>query len=147
MLQLRQLGFWGVTVPAPPFLNPRSPAMNASSICGINFSASIASPYVSVELLVSSAKRDLAKPEQRIQLDELFAQETNRLLDQLDGEIFSAQGQWRQEGFCARVQQYESVTEPLARMAGVLGRWGDGKWTAPGQVDELRLSFEHRRSS
>src|SRR3546814_1598836 len=35
---------------------------------------------LSVELLVSSAKRYLAKPEYRIQLDELFAQETDRLL-------------------------------------------------------------------
>src|SRR3546814_2156715 len=34
---------------------------------------------LSVELLVSSAKRYLAKPEYRIQLDELFAQETDRL--------------------------------------------------------------------
>ncbi|MFT0534451.1 hypothetical protein ACMHYJ_16720 [Castellaniella hirudinis] len=82
---------------------------------------------LSVELLVNSAKRYLAKPEHRIQLDELFAQETDRLLDQLDSEIFSVQGQWSQEDFRTRVQQYESVTEPLARMAGVLGRWGDGK--------------------
>lgn len=82
---------------------------------------------LSVELLVNSAKRYLAKPEHRIQLDDLFAQETDRLLDQLDGEIFSVQGQWSQEGFRARIQQYESATEPLARMAGVLGRWGDGK--------------------
>jgi hypothetical protein len=47
-----------------------------------------------VELLVSSAKRYLAKPEHRIQLDELFAQETDRLLAQLDGDMFSVQGQW-----------------------------------------------------
>lgn len=81
---------------------------------------------LSVDLLVSSAKRYLAKPEHRIQLDELFAQETDRLLDQLDDDTFSAQGQLSQESFRARVRLYESITEPLARMAGVLGRWGDG---------------------
>lgn len=82
---------------------------------------------LSIELLVSSAKRYLAKPEHRIQMDELFAQETDRLLDKLEGDTFSAQGQWSQESFRARVRLYESMTEPLARMAGVLGRWGDGK--------------------
>lgn len=97
---------------------------------------------LSVDLLVSSAKRYLAKPEYRIQLDELFAQETDRLLVQLDSETFSAQGQWSQENFRARVQQYESVTEPLARMAGVLGRWGDGK-DFDVVLDVLRGLYHH----
>lgn len=97
---------------------------------------------LSVELLVSSAKRYMAKPEHRIQLDELFAQETDRLLDQLDGDTFSAQGPWSQESFRARVRQYESVTEPLARMAGVLGRWGDGK-DIDVVLDMLRSLFLH----
>lgn len=60
-------------------------------------------------------------------MDELFEQETDRLLDQLDGDMFSVQGQWNPESFHSRVRLYESMTEPLARMAGVLGRWGDGK--------------------
>lgn len=81
----------------------------------------------SVELLVNSAKRFLAKTEHRIQLDELFAQETNRLLDQMGDDALAVQGRWNQEEFRARVRLYESMTEPLARMAGVLGRWGDGK--------------------
>ena len=97
---------------------------------------------LSVDLLVSSAKRYLAKPEHRIQLDELFAQETDRLLDQLNGDTFSAQGQWGQESFRARVRQYESVTEPLARMAGVLGRWGDGK-DFDVVLDVLRSLYHH----
>lgn len=79
----------------------------------------------SVELLVNSAKRYLSKPEHRIQLDELFSQETDRLLVQLDGEAFTPQGQWSPEHFRSRVRLYESMTEPLARIAGVLGRWGD----------------------
>lgn len=97
---------------------------------------------LSVELLVNSAKRYLARPEHRIQLDELFAQETDRLLDQLDSDTLSAQGQWSQESFRARVQLYESITEPLARMAGVLGRWGDGK-DFDVVLDVLRSLYHH----
>ncbi|KAG1262781.1 hypothetical protein G6F66_014286 [Rhizopus arrhizus] len=37
-------GFGGVLRVAVPFLNPRSPAMNASSICGISVAASPVSP-------------------------------------------------------------------------------------------------------
>lgn len=81
---------------------------------------------LSLELLVNSAKRYLAKPEHRIQLDELFSQEAERLLTQLDDSQFSPHGQWDQDEFRSRVQRYEALTEPLARMAGVLGRWGDG---------------------
>ena len=97
---------------------------------------------LSVELLVSSAKRYMAKAEHRIQLDELFAQEPDRLLDHLGDDTFSAQGQWSQESFRTRVRQYESVTEPLARMAGVLGRWGDGR-DFDVVLDVLRSLYHH----
>lgn len=97
---------------------------------------------LSIELLVNSAKRYLAKPEYRIQLDELFAQETERLLTQLDGDAFTLQGNWSQEAFRSRVGLYESVTEPLARMAGVLGRWGDDKEFGL-IMDVLRSLYHH----
>src|ERR1700687_1174162 len=80
---------------------------------------------LSTELLVSTAKRYLSKPEYRIQLDELIEQETGRLSARLESTEFSPQGPWNQAVFRARVRSYESITEPLARMAGVLGRWGD----------------------
>lgn len=81
---------------------------------------------LSVELLVNSTKRYLAKPEHRIQLDELLSQEAERLMVQLDGSQFAPHGQWNQEEFRSRVRRYEALAEPLTRMAGVLGRWGDG---------------------
>lgn len=81
---------------------------------------------LSVELLVNSTKRYLSKPEHRIQLDELLSQETERLMAQLDGAQFAPHGQRNQEEFRLRVRQYEALSEPLTRMAGVLGRWGDG---------------------
>lgn len=81
---------------------------------------------LSVELLVNSTKRYLAKPEHRIQLDELLSQEAERLMAQLDGSQFAPHSQWNQEEFRSRVRRYEALAEPLTRMAGVLGRWGGG---------------------
>lgn len=81
---------------------------------------------LSIELLVSGAKRFLAKPEYRIQLDELFTQETDRLIAQLESREFSIPHAWDQGEFRARVRKFEAATEALASMCGVLGRWGDG---------------------
>lgn len=80
----------------------------------------------SVELLINSAKRYLAKPEHRIQLEDLAIEETERLLERLKEESFAVRGTCSNEDFRALVAQYEAAVEPLARLAGVLGRWGDG---------------------
>ena len=79
----------------------------------------------SVELLVNSTKRYLAKPEYRIQLDELLTSEAHSLLDKLVSADLTTQGNWSAEEFQRRVAIYEATAEPLARMVGVLGRWGD----------------------
>jgi hypothetical protein len=97
---------------------------------------------LSIELLVASAKRFLAKPEYRIQLDELFAQEIDRVLPQLDSPNFSPQGPWDQAGFRARVRRYEAVTETLASIVGVLGRWGEGS-DIPLVLDIVRALYAH----
>ncbi len=68
---------------------------------------------LSLELLVSSAKRFLAKPEYRIQLDELVTEETQRVLGQLDAADLSPQAPWDQAVFRARVKKYEAITEGL----------------------------------
>ncbi|MBA0174390.1 SIR2 family protein [Pectobacterium carotovorum] len=81
---------------------------------------------LSIELLTSSTKKYLAKHEFRIQLDDLFTEEMHRLFDNINIEKFSVQGQWSQEEFRRRVFLYESSTEALGRMVGILGRWGDG---------------------
>lgn len=80
----------------------------------------------SVELLVNSTKRYLTKPEYRIQLDELFSSEMQNLIDKLNTASFVASRQFDKEEFRRRIEIYESIAEPLVRMAGVLGRWGDG---------------------
>lgn len=80
---------------------------------------------LSIDLLVSTTKRFLSKPEYRIQLDELLSNEAHQLLAKLGAPEFSAQGSWDVAEFRTRVKRYEAASEPLARMLGVLGRWGD----------------------
>lgn len=89
---------------------------------------------LSIDLLVNTTKRYLSKPEYRIQLDELISTETRNLIDKLDDAGLTGQGQWSPEEFRRRIALYESLSEPLARVAGVLGRWGDGR--------EKRLVFD-----
>lgn len=79
-----------------------------------------------VELLVNSTKRYVAKPEYRIQLDGLFTEEVERLISHLDAAEFRPDVPFDVEDFRKRVARYEAISEPLARMAGTLGRWGEG---------------------
>lgn len=78
-----------------------------------------------IELLVGSAKRFLARPEYRIQLDELLTEETSRVLTRLGAPELAPPGSWDQTEFRARVRRYEAIAEPLASVVGVVGRWGD----------------------
>jgi len=83
-----------------------------------------------IELLVSTAKRYLGKPEFRIGLDDLVSQECRSLVGKLTSEELPTHGSWDAEQFRDRVRIYEAATEPLARIAAVVGRWGsaaDGK--------------------
>ena len=97
---------------------------------------------LSIELLVRSAKRYLSKPETRIQLDDLFTQEVDRLLKTLDAPDFNPGGAFNQEEFSRRVRKYESTTEPLARMVGVLGRWGNES-ELPLVLDVITSIYRH----
>jgi hypothetical protein len=80
----------------------------------------------SIELLVASAKKFLARPEFRIQLDELIGSEVRRI----DHETLTASqpaGAWSNNFFISAVARYEAQTEVLARIFGVLGRYGTGE--------------------
>ena len=79
----------------------------------------------SVDLLVNSTKRYIAKPEHRIQLDELLASETRSLLEKLESADLSTEKINSTEEVRRQVDIYEASVEPLARMVGVLGRWGE----------------------
>jgi len=80
----------------------------------------------SVDLLIASAKQYLSRAEHRIQLSELVAEEVRRLQEQVVDAKFGPQGPWSVEEFRKRVARYQSITEPLARLFGILGRWGTG---------------------
>jgi hypothetical protein len=80
----------------------------------------------STELLVATAKRYLAGPEHRIRLNDLCADQHGRLVEALSAPSFDLQAQWSAESFRTRVSGYEASTEPLGRVLGAMGRWGDG---------------------
>jgi len=101
---------------------------------------------VGVELQVNSAKRFLAKPEYRIQLDELFVKETERVLARLGSADLAPPGTWDGAAFRAYVSRYESATETLANMAGVLGRWGDDSELSL-VLDIIRTLYAHAEQS
>lgn len=80
---------------------------------------------LTIDLLVGSVKRYVARPEFRIRLDEVITQEVDKLFDRLESKELSPQGSWSADGFRRRLKVYEAATEPLAKAFGVLGRWGD----------------------
>lgn len=80
---------------------------------------------LTIDLLVGSVKRYIARPEFRIRLDEVITREANKLFDRLDAKELSPQGSWSVDEFRRRLKVYEAATEPLAKAFGVLGRWGD----------------------
>jgi hypothetical protein len=97
---------------------------------------------LSIDLIVGTAKRYLARPEHRIQLDDLVSQEFARLMSQLNVPELKPQGSWSKEEFRDRLRRYEAATEPLARVMGVLGRWGDGS-EFPVVADAIRSVCSH----
>ncbi|UPJ79481.1 SIR2 family protein [Bradyrhizobium sp. 183] len=80
---------------------------------------------LTIDLLVGSVKRYIARPEFRIRLDEVITQEANKLFDRLGVKELSPQGSWSVDEFRRRLKVYEAATEPLAKAFGILGRWGD----------------------
>lgn len=97
---------------------------------------------LNVDLLVNSTKRFLARPEHRIQLDEIFTAETERVLTQLDDAGLIPNGSFDEGELRRRVRRYESVAESLAIMAGVMGRWGNDS-EIPLICDILQALYTH----
>jgi SIR2-like domain len=90
---------------------------------------------LSIELLVNTAKRFLAKEECRIPLEELCTKELERLLAIL--ATLAVASPVSSDLFRERITAYESAAEPLTRVAGVLGRWGED-WTLPLVLNVIR---------
>jgi hypothetical protein len=80
---------------------------------------------IGIELTIAMAKRFLARPEHRIQLDDLVTTQAHQAIEHL-APIFASQADRRSEVFNDWVLAHEGATESLARLATVLGRWGSG---------------------
>lgn len=94
-----------------------------------------------IDDLVVTVKRFISEPKYRVQLDELLGTETESLLGEIGNADLSANDRWDPREFAKRVAIYERTTERLARMLGILGRWGDG--SELGNVLNV-LTFTHR---
>lgn len=80
-----------------------------------------------IELLVATTKRNLATPDRRIDLADAFAIELERLVKRVTGPDFPVQtSALSNERFIERWRAIEGLSEPLARMLALAGRWGDG---------------------
>jgi hypothetical protein len=80
----------------------------------------------SIELLLASAKKFLPRPEYRIQFDELIGQESRKLNEIISSKQLDPNAAWSNVKFTGTVSLYEAATEPMARLFGILGRWGRG---------------------
>jgi hypothetical protein len=76
--------------------------------------------------MVASAKRFVAKPEFRIELDDLAGDEVRRMEQALSDPDFSVSDTYSTEKVVQHIERYEGLTEALARIVGIMGRWGDG---------------------
>lgn len=73
-----------------------------------------------------TTKRNLANYERRIDLADSFAEQVNRIAARLRSDEFPVATTVTKDVFVERWQAIEGVSEPIARMAGLAGRWGDG---------------------
>ncbi|MDE0507945.1 MAG: SIR2 family protein [Gammaproteobacteria bacterium] len=79
----------------------------------------------SLDLLLKTTKRFLGKSEYRINLGDFLDAQTSTFLERIDVENLEAHVEQTKEEFNRRVKVYEEVAEPLSKIVGVLGRWGD----------------------
>jgi hypothetical protein len=82
-----------------------------------------ANPH-SIKLLVATAKKYLASPDHRIELDDLIRDELNRALSLVAAESFQMSGFLDGAQLARRIGRHEAIFEPLANIFATLGRWG-----------------------
>lgn len=80
-----------------------------------------------IGILLALTKRYLAKPEHRIELADLVADETAHVRKRLIDDDLPVQiGDVTWDIARVRWDAIEAMAEPLARAIGLMGRWGDG---------------------
>ncbi|WP_275230761.1 SIR2 family protein [Novosphingobium album (ex Liu et al. 2023)] len=92
-----------------------------------------------IELLLATTKRNLSNPERRIDLADAFAEQADKVATRLRGDEFPVTMQVTNDVLIERWKAIESLSEPLARMVGLAGRWGDG--TEFGIVEDVVRSL------
>ena len=80
---------------------------------------------ISVEMLVSRAKRYLSKLEHRIQLEDLVSEEVERVISRLDQDNISLNPPTDDKDKLRRILLCEGISEGLAKVCGLIGRWGN----------------------
>ena len=80
-----------------------------------------------LEAVLAATKRNLAKPERRIDLADGFAEQLDRLLTRVSEEGGAPSSPLHDDAhLLERWASIENLAEPLARSIGLAGRWGDG---------------------
>lgn len=79
---------------------------------------------VSVDMLVSRAKKYLSRPEYRIQLSDLVSEEVEGLLERQSQDDMALNGPVQDEDILRRISIYEGASEGLTKICGLIGRWG-----------------------
>ncbi len=87
-----------------------------------------------VGLLISRAKRHLAKPEHRIQFADLVSAEVSKIIKRLSEADMSCQANLDGDELARRLNIYNGIGEGFIKLCGLVGRWGD--------ADHLKLMGE-----
>jgi len=80
---------------------------------------------VGIDLVISRAKRYLAKPEYRIQYSDLLNGEVARISESILKDEMGGAVKWSSEEFRRRIAAYESASEGFVKVCGLAGVWGD----------------------
>lgn len=80
---------------------------------------------VGVDLVISRAKRYLAKAEYRIQYSDLLNGEVERISESILKDEMGGAVKWSSDEFQRRIAAYESVSEGFVKVCALAGVWGD----------------------
>lgn len=84
---------------------------------------------IGVAQKVDRAKKYVAQSEHRINLAELLGSEVDHIVGLMGSEGMSLRGNYTAEEFSRRVAVFESASEGLCKICGVIGRWGSAQDT------------------
>lgn len=80
---------------------------------------------LSIEILLARTKKYLPKSEYRIQLADLIENETQRVIESLEQVSQLKRYSFIREEFYQCISKCESISEGLAKLCGLVGRWGN----------------------